>query len=132
VLALLFASFDFNFAIFARAILRHAVREGVRFAVTGQTLTGMGHDASIKQIVKNNAMGFLGASGSDEKIKIRYYNPDTGAEVSANTQGNIVTVSIEGLNFTQAAALFRTNDQFSLKVTGVGQVELYSGTPPAR
>ena len=71
--ALLFGLFDFSVAIFMRATMQSAVREGVRYAVTYQTLPSMCQDASIKQIVKNSAAGFLSDPAHDSKIKVRYY-----------------------------------------------------------
>lgn len=35
------------FLLFARATLQYAVREGVRCAVTGHTMSGMGQDANL-------------------------------------------------------------------------------------
>jgi hypothetical protein len=39
---------------------RSGVREGVRYAIASQTMTGMGQDASIKSVVQQNAMGVVG------------------------------------------------------------------------
>ena len=81
--ALLFGIFDFSVAIFMRATMQSAVREGVRYAVTYDTLPSMCQDASIKQIVKNSAGGFLSAAANDSKIKVRYYAPtDLTTEVT--------------------------------------------------
>ncbi len=41
LMALLFAAFDFSYTVFVKATLHHAVREGVRFAIAGNTLAGM-------------------------------------------------------------------------------------------
>jgi Flp pilus assembly protein TadG len=61
--ALLFGIFDFSVAIFMRATMQNAVREGVRYAVTFDTLPSMCQDASIKQIVKNSMIDLLPAPG---------------------------------------------------------------------
>jgi Flp pilus assembly protein TadG len=44
-LAILLGIFDFSISIWMKNTLQHAVREGVRYAVTYQTEAGMGHDA---------------------------------------------------------------------------------------
>ena len=48
-----------SLALFLRATMQNAVREGVRYAVTYQTSGGLCQDDSIKTIVKNSAVGFL-------------------------------------------------------------------------
>jgi hypothetical protein len=41
-----FLILDMAWAFYVRATLQSAVREGVRYAITSQTMTGMGQDAS--------------------------------------------------------------------------------------
>src|SRR5690349_11429650 len=85
LLALLLGLFDFSVALFLRATMQNAVREGVRFAVTYQTSAGMCQDASIKAIVKRSSVGFLSDPAHDAKIKIRYFNPSNlGTEVTGS------------------------------------------------
>jgi Flp pilus assembly protein TadG len=103
LLALILAILDFGFALFLRNTFQHAVREGVRYAVTGQADPGSGQDTSIKAVVKKQALGFL--SRSDDKIHIRYFAPGTLAETVNNTAGNIVEVSVEGFTWGWMAPL---------------------------
>lgn len=107
LLALVLAIFDFSFALFLRSTFQHAVREGTRYAVTGQTQAGMGQDASIKAVVQANALSFLSGSAGAEKIHIRYYVPGTLAETQSNTGGNIVEVSVEGYLWSWVAPVLR-------------------------
>jgi hypothetical protein len=100
LIAIPLAIIDFAFAIFLRSTFQHAVREGVRFAVTSRTLPDLGHDASIKYVVQQNSLGFLNGPAGASKIHIRYYVPGTLAETASNTGGNIVEVSVE--NYTRA------------------------------
>jgi len=108
LMVILLGIIDFGLAVFVKATLQHAVREGVRYAITYQTISGMGHDASIQEIVRRNCMGFLSAQQAAEKVRIRYYNPSLynpanpgewgGALVTgvgSNAPGNIVEVAIE-------------------------------------
>lgn len=110
--AIVFAIVDFGFAMFLRSTFQHAVREGCRYAVTSTTMAGMGHDASIGQVVKTHALGFLSTakvgSGADCKICIRYFDADTGAEVASNAPGNIVEVSVDGYGWSWMAPIWRS------------------------
>jgi hypothetical protein len=97
-LALVTAMLDYGFVIFLKGTFQHAVREGVRYAVTWGTSGVLGHDDSIRKIVMEQSMGFIKNANKD-KVKIRYYRPDTLVEVSgvgSNQPGYIVQVSIEG------------------------------------
>src|ERR1700736_3055102 len=82
LLMLLFATIDFSIAILVKNTVQSAVREGVRYAVTGQTVGGLGQDASIRTVVENNSLGFLNSSNGDSLISITYYNPITLATVN--------------------------------------------------
>ena len=46
--ALIFAFVDFGLLLFRWATLQNAVREGCRYAITFQTATGKGQDASVE------------------------------------------------------------------------------------
>lgn len=69
---------------------------GVRYAITGRVSAGQGQDASIRQVVQRNAMGFLSGEEGASKIHIRYYVPGSLVETPSNAGGNIVEVSVEG------------------------------------
>jgi len=103
--AILCAMVDFSMAIFIRNSLILAVREGARYAVTGQTGYGGAacQDLSIKNVVKTNAMGLLSQPADLAKITINYYDAKTGADVSAaldsNAGGHVVKVSVAGVNW---------------------------------
>ena len=108
LLAMIFAVLDFSFAIFVQNTLYHAAREGVRYAVTQQT-GGAGQDASIKTVVRQNAMGFLSAPGSDAYISLNYFDR-YGAAVSgvgSNAAGNILILRITGYPWTFFAPVWR-------------------------
>ncbi len=92
-----FLILSIGWAVFTKATLQHAVAEGVRYAVTSRTMPGLGHDASIKTTVQQNAMGFLSGDKAD-KITIQYYlvDPTTGELTATNSNlgGNIVEISV--------------------------------------
>lgn len=122
-----------------RATMQHAAREGVRFAVTYQTLPGFAcQDDSIKQVVKNSAGGFLSDPSHDSKIKVRYYLPTnlnnevTGA--NSNAPGNIVEIGVENYQWSWIAPLWRSASPFVINVYAADRMEALSGatTPPCR
>jgi hypothetical protein len=133
--AIMFAIVDFGFAIFLRSTFLHAVREGTRYAVTYRTIVGKGHDDSIKTVVQNSAMGFLAGSSGAEKIKIRYYAPDTLVETAANAPGNLVEISVEGYQWGWLAPLMRDETPLSIGARSSDRMEglpLGMSSPPAR
>jgi Flp pilus assembly protein TadG len=133
LLALLFAIIDFGFAIFLRSTFQHAVREGVRYAVTFQTMAGLGHDASIKKTVQDNSMGFL-HSGNANLIQINYFLPNTLAATPNNDPGNLVEVSVNNYSFGWMAPLMRSATPLAISVRSSDRMETLPGgmNPPAR
>jgi Flp pilus assembly protein TadG len=89
-LGFLFLILNIAWAIYGRATLQYAVSQGVRYAVTSQTIGALGQKDSIRTIVQNNAFGQLG-SGSQAaawaNIQIHFYLPD-GTDVSNTVGGN--------------------------------------------
>lgn len=114
LLALIFGIIDFGLSIFVMSTLQHAVREGVRYAITYQTQTGMGHDASIKSVVQSEAMGFLAGQAGLNKIHIRYFDPVTLTQVAANAPGNVIEVSVEGYTWGWLAPLLRSANPLTI------------------
>src|SRR5690242_10395574 len=114
MLALLWGIFDVGFAIFVKNTMSFAVRQGVRYAITSQTMPGLGHDASIKTAVKNSSLGLADALSPDHDgmnaISITYYDPVTLNEVTganSNAGGNIVVVSADNLSWAWMIPLLR-------------------------
>lgn len=131
-LAFVFTSIDFYFFVYAKATLRHAVLEGARYAIIGQTMPGLGQDASIKAVVQSNAMGLLNSSEDQAKINVRYYAAD-GSGVSAyNTGGNMVAVSVENYAPPVLIGLWMGSLPGSIKVTvsAVDKLEPFTTAPP--
>lgn len=122
LLALLWALMDFSVAIFVQNVLRHAVREGVRYAVTQQTAAG-GQDAAIKAVVQTNTFGFL----TDlTKITIQYQDPTTLAVVNgvgSNGQGNICTVAITNYGWKLMVPIWQTTAPINLSASSADVME---------
>ena len=101
--ALTLSIIELALPIFQKSTFTHAVREGCRYGITFQTAyngTNYGSQtAAITAIVENNSMGFLNSTNAN-LISVKYYNSSTFADVtgtsSANADGNIIVVSING------------------------------------
>jgi hypothetical protein len=132
LMALIFAFIDHGVFLFVQNTFQHAVREGVRYAITYQVKPGMGHDASIKSVVSQNAMGFL--KNCNSCIKIRYFRPDTLVESPDNLPGNLIEVSVEGYSFTWMAPLWRAAGSLGIAARASDRMEGLAGgaSPPAR
>lgn len=58
----LFLILNIAWAVYSRSTLQYAVAQGVRYAVTSQTIAGKGQRASIQTVVQGNAFGKLAAT----------------------------------------------------------------------
>lgn len=133
-LALVLATIDFGMAIFIRATMQHAVREGVRYAVTYQTLPGKCQDESIRQVVKRQAMGFMNQAQADSYVKVEYFLPETLSPTSDNSPGNIVEVSVDGYQYRWICPLWRRAEPMRILVRSSDRMEGLpgGGTKPCR
>jgi len=93
-LGLLFMAIDLAWALFGWACVQEAVREGVRYGITGPVSSGL--DAAIEQFVTNMSMGFI-SNGDNGTITVQYFSPTTMTEVTgqsgATDSGNVLKVS---------------------------------------
>jgi len=108
LLGFTFLMLDLSLAIFLRSTFQHAVREGVRYAITGQNTTGPCQDDSIKTVVKANAIGFLNSTTASNGLHVHFIDPVNGT-VTNNAGGNIVEVSVEGYRFNSWAPFMSLN-----------------------
>jgi Flp pilus assembly protein TadG len=116
---------DFSLAIFVMDTLEFAARQGVRYAITGQTGAG-GQDASIRQVVKDNSLGFLG-SADDLKITINYYALDTTSNTwqptASNAGGNLVKVGVSGFSWAWMVPGWRGSSALNINTASADLVE---------
>jgi len=120
--AILFLVLDTGWGVFVKATLQHAVAEGVRYGITGQTSSGLGQTASIKSVVQLQAMGLLDGDQAGT-IMIRFYDPNTLAQTASNAGGNLLEVSIEGYQFTPLAPLLRSGAPVSITARATDIIE---------
>ncbi len=127
--ALIFAITDIGLMIFRWTTVQNAVREGCRYAVTFQTLTGLNQDASVEATVENYAMGFVKAADTPQTIFVRYYSPSnltTAIASGGNIPGNIVEVSVQNVSFKWIAPLRRDPAAAPLYATTPLGIKAYS------
>lgn len=106
--ALIFAFVDFGLLLFRWATLQNGVREGCRYAITFQTVTGSGQDASIQAVVQQYAMNIVKTTDSPQHIFVKYYsvtNLNTAIASGGNVPGNIVEVSVQNISWAWLAPI---------------------------
>jgi TadE-like protein len=127
MLGLLLLTVDVGWAIFARATLQNAVREGVRFAVTGQILPGntcLG--SSVQQYVAQNSFGFIPAINASQYVTVSYYSPVNLAPISGlggPAGGNVVQVSAGGIGVRAFGPLWHGVSPISVSATASDVME---------
>jgi Flp pilus assembly protein TadG len=128
---LLFLLIDLALAVFTKATLQNAVRQGVRFAVTGQTLPSYTYlNDSITAVVQQNALGLLNGNSGACKIAISYYNP--GGSTASAGGGNIVQVTVQGYSYHPLGPILRSGAPVPISATAADVMEQcpVSGCPP--
>ena len=135
LLAVLFGVLDLSIAIFVKNTVQFAVCQGVRYAVTSQTMVGKGQDESIKTVVQSYTLGLLDSLSPDHvgknRIAITYYDPLALAPVTgagSNIGGNIVVVSATGLSWAWMVPLLRSAPPLSYSVSSA---DIMEATPVA-
>ena len=125
---LIFLLLDISMVVFLRSTFQQAVREGVRYGITGANDTGPCQDDSIKAIVKQNALGFLNSASASAKMHVHFTSPVTGA-ISTNAPGNIIQVSIEAYHYNPLALFERTGSPY-IWARAYDVMEPYPGASP--
>lgn len=148
-LAVFLALFDFGMALFLKNTMQFAVRQGARYAITSQVMTGMGQDDSIKTVVQQSSFGFLNyvAPGPPATtcagtgcININYYQQTLGSTptltlvtgAGSNAQGNLVQITAGGLSYAWMAPLLRSATALQFSVSSADIMEAQPSGPPAR
>jgi len=111
--ALIFAFVDFGLLLFRWSTLQNAVREGCRYAITFQTKTGLGQDASTEAIVQQYAFGMVTTTDVPQHIFVNYYAPNNLTTPipfanGGNVPGNLVEVSVQNISWAWLAPISGT------------------------
>jgi hypothetical protein len=129
LLLMTFMMLDLSMVIFIRTTMQEAVREGDRYAITGQNTVGPCQDDSIKAVVKHYALGFLNSTTAAGTIHVQFVNPSTGGQ-GTNAYGNIVNVKIEGYKYSAMAPFERLNYPLYVFAEASDVMEPLSGASP--
>lgn len=137
LLGFLLLTMDVAWIFFAWASLQEGVREGVRFAITGQLLAGYtGQDASIRQVVQEYSFGFITPANAASEINIQYYSPTTLTPLSgvgSNSGGNVVKITVSGISIKSFGPIWRTGTTVALAASSSDVMEgSPGGVPPPR
>jgi len=139
--ALIFLLLDLSWAVFAKVTLQHAVRAGVRYAVTSQTSSdgngnALGQVDSIKQVVATQSMGFLTSGNVDSMVTVTFFSVNGGGPTAvsgsgSNASGNLVVVSVNNYQVSPFGPLLRSTAPVSFSVSAGDLIEPSpAGTPP--
>ncbi len=112
--ALIIVFADVGLMLFRWGTLQNAVREGCRYAITFQTMQGLGQDDSIKQVVARNAMGLVSTSDTTQHIFVNYYSTSdltTPISGGGNSPGNLVEVSVQNASWSWIMPLSGTSSR---------------------
>ncbi len=131
LLSLLLLIMDVGWVVFAQASLQEGVREGVRFGITGNLVSGCsGLDCSITQVVETYSFGFV----KSNNVSIHYYSPSTLTDVTgqagATAGGNIVQVSVSNISVKSLGAIWFNPTPLVLGATASDVMEAKSIITP--
>lgn len=129
MLLMTFLTADLSMVLFLRATFQEAVREGARYAITGQNTTGPCQDDSIKAVVKNYGLGFLGTSAVSPTVHVQFIDPATGGQGS-NATGQIVTVKVENFRYSPMAPFENVSFPVYVSAQASDVMEPYPGQSP--
>lgn len=116
--------------LWIKTTLHHAVRQGTRYAITGQTKTGMGHDASIRSVVVEGSVGLVDAADADSMISINYFD-QYGNATLFNHGGNtiVLTVNDYPIPWLIPLPLSAVGDGLDITVSSVDRLEPFPAPP---
>ena len=118
--------------VWIKTTLHHAVREGARFAITGQTIGGAGQDSSIQQVVSRSTAGVLSLEQAASLVTIEYFD-QAGSPTASNAGGNTVVVSVRNypVSMLVPAPVSYVKNALTVSAQAVARLEPYT-TAPAR
>ena len=147
-LAMIVGMFAFVWALFVHATLHNAVREGVRYAITGNPGSN-GLDSAIKSVIRDKSGGLLSETELDAHVAVEFFDPECpngltcpagGAASAASASavaGSVVRVSINCYSVGPLPNITWGSDNsagfpFSLTVSAADKMEPFPGAPPSR
>lgn len=139
LLTLIVGMFEFTWVLFLRATFHHAVREGVRAAITGNDQPS-GLDARIKSVIQEKSFGLLDNAQLDAHVSVEFFDPNCAGitcPLATAEPGSIVRVGINCYSLTPITNLIRRDNQgaplpFGLTVSASDKMEPFPGGPANR
>ena len=130
LLLLVMGTIDFGYLFSTKVTLQNAVRQGGRYAITGQCITGSGGSCSltrynsIMQTVEDASLGRLNSS----QIQLTCTDKGGGCPNGAGGPGDIVTITVTyPYHFmTGPIGAFFSNQSYTLTVSSVFKNESFS------
>lgn len=106
-LGLFFIIINVAWVIFARACLQEAVREGVRYAITGQTFSNTSFGLSVQEVTQQHSFGFIPQAC---QVTVQFFSPSPSSSGQLQTVtnpagGDVVEVSVANIDVKPLAAL---------------------------
>ena len=128
ILMLVFA--QASLYIWTKATLNFAVRQAVRYGVTGLVSDGRGHDESIRAAAARNAVGLANAQALDSRVEIEYFDP-RGMPTDRNDGRNTMVVSVKEYPVPVfVPGLFGKLSTLPVSVSAVGRMQALRTAPP--
>lgn len=139
LLTMIVGMFEFTWVLFLRATFHHAVREGVRAAITGNDQPS-GLDARIKSVIQEKSFGLLDSAALDAHVSVEFFDPNcagTTCPLTAAEPGSIVRVGINCYSLMPITNLIRKDNQgaplpFGLTVSASDKMEPFPGGAASR
>jgi len=136
LLGFIFLLMDVAWIVFAWSSIQEGAREGVRFAVTGQTNGYPCQDAAIRAGVQQYSFGFVTAQNLATAVDIEYYSPLTLQPLSgagSNAGGNVIKITVGGISIKSLGPILRSVAPVGISATSSDVMEgSPGGTPPCR
>jgi Flp pilus assembly protein TadG len=118
---LIFLLMDVSLSLFIKSTLQEAARDGVRFGVTEQLLTGDNYMTdSIGKVVQASAMGFITKPSC--QVTVNYLDP-YGGPVTTATGGDILQIAITGYQYTPLGAILKSAAPINISVSASDVME---------
>ena len=116
--------------VWTKSALQHAVREGVRYAITGATSGPLGHLGSIRNAVVENSGGLIDAQDADTMVEVHFYDQNAN-QTTSNAGGNTVVVRVQNypIPVMVPAILAFVPEGVQVSANAVDRLEPYT-TPP--
>jgi len=129
LLGMTFLILDLSMVLFLRSTFQNAVREGVRYGITGANDVGPCQDDSIKAVVQSHSLGFLKSANASATMHVHFMSPVNGSQ-SDNSPGNIIAVTVEAYQYKPLAPYQRIGVSPLMWARAYGIMEPYPGANP--